>query len=358
MNILIFANQGLGDLIMMSPSIKYVINNKKNNVSIVVKSNIEKRYLKSYFNEIKIISLRINNNYKIINLINLIISIIYLKFKNYDIVIAPFVSSKKLNLYLFKFLNFRKIYTKNNFSIKGHIQISYSKERMHQVDFYREFFSCALGIDIAKENHELKRMLLKIDDWSKPIRIAIGPGCGIYEKFKVINPLVISDAINLLNKKRNLNFDIYIYGTSTDRPTIDTLYESLKKFNPKLLINYEIDQIVEILNQCHAVITGTTGPGHIASLSNARILCISGPTNPTESGPYSLFVRHLRHTGFECSPCYSEDFLRGCGKFDCMSKINPEVLANSLYDLLNDKFNFLNLKTKYLRIPIFEINEK
>ena len=60
----------------------------------------------------------------------------------------------------------------------------------------------------------------------------------------------------------------------------------------------------ELFRRAQVVVTGDTGPMHIAAAVETPIVALFGPANPTRTGPYAdnaiVLNRHL-----ECSPCYA-----------------------------------------------------
>jgi ADP-heptose:LPS heptosyltransferase len=354
--ILIMANQGLGDIIMMLPTLKGMIAEFRNiyNIYILVKSNIEFNFLSEYLctKSINIIVLKQNSyiSYNIFSLISLI-------FNKFDIVISPMLSDKLRNKLFLKCLNSKKIYTKNDFAINNHIQIRWDKNLYrHKCEYINYFFSEALSFSLS--NHLVnyinsKMKPLKIN-FTKEILVAVGPGCGRAERFKVASNKVIADSIKKFSSDRDLKIKVIIYGTSYDREILIDLRELLLDYSPQVIIDFNFTSLVKVLENCALVITGDSGPGHIASLTSSRILCISGPTNPSETGPYTPFIKNVRITRFACAPCYREEFTGGCDQNDCMDKISIQQVSDAIWDILHNKFNNIKIlnKQSYFRIEI------
>ncbi|HLW02100.1 MAG TPA: lipopolysaccharide heptosyltransferase II [Ktedonobacterales bacterium] len=90
-----------------------------------------------------------------------------------------------------------------------------------------------------------------------------------------------------------------------------------------------IPQLAALLERCDLVISGDSGPLHMAGAVGTPVIAIHGPTDPELSGPVGKDATVLR-LGIWCSPCYDASFWAVCRFFNpvCMKAITPEqVLA-------------------------------
>lgn len=133
MKYLLLSAWGLGDLVLISPSINGFFNfikkkNKNNLLSVIVKGEVEKKIAKELLDEnITIISL--NNvlaNKKKFKALSLLIYLIKLKIYSYNYVIIPPFFTKKIFLYfsiLSLFFKFKVIFEK----LDGHRRDTFKK---------------------------------------------------------------------------------------------------------------------------------------------------------------------------------------------------------------------------------------
>lgn len=87
-----------------------------------------------------------------------------------------------------------------------------------------------------------------------------------------------------------------------------------------------------LLAHCQVVITGDSGPLHIAEAVGTAVVAIHGPTDPILSGPSSKNAIILRRDIW-CSPCYDSSATAECRFYNplCMKGIVPaDVLAATL----------------------------
>jgi lipopolysaccharide heptosyltransferase II len=90
-----------------------------------------------------------------------------------------------------------------------------------------------------------------------------------------------------------------------------------------------IPQLAALLERCDLVISGDSGPLHMAGAVGTPVVALHGPTDPGASGPAGKDATVLR-LGIWCSPCYDASYWAVCRFFNpvCMKAITPaQVLA-------------------------------
>lgn len=97
----------------------------------------------------------------------------------------------------------------------------------------------------------------------------------------------------------------------------------------------DLPALVALLAACAVVVTGDSGPLHIAEAVGTRVVAIHGPTDPVQSGPCHPESIVLRRDLW-CSPCYDSRATAEC-RFSnpiCMKHLLPaEVLPAVLAQL-------------------------
>ena len=86
-----------------------------------------------------------------------------------------------------------------------------------------------------------------------------------------------------------------------------------------------------LLARLGVLVSGDTGPLHIAALVGTKTVSLFGPTDPRRTAPRGEGHRILRRE-LECSPC----FKRTCplGHHRCMKDIAPEEVAGEAARML------------------------
>lgn len=97
----------------------------------------------------------------------------------------------------------------------------------------------------------------------------------------------------------------------------------------------DLPQLAALLERCAVVVTGDSGPLHIAEAVGTRVVALHGPTDPAQSGPCGpdavVLWRHIW-----CAPCYNSRATAEC-RFHhpiCMLGLPPgDVLAATVRQL-------------------------
>ena len=92
-----------------------------------------------------------------------------------------------------------------------------------------------------------------------------------------------------------------------------------------------LTELVAALRRCKLLVTNDTGTMHLAAALGVPTVSIFGSTEPILTGPLGDHHTIIRHH-LPCSPC----FKRECpfGHYDCMTKITPAQVANTVLERL------------------------
>jgi lipopolysaccharide heptosyltransferase I len=83
-------------------------------------------------------------------------------------------------------------------------------------------------------------------------------------------------------------------------------------------------EFAELCRRCALVVSGDSGPMHLAAAVGAPVVAIFGPTAPWRTGPFGSPHRVVRK-GLTCSPC----FRRSCESMACMRGITEEAVLEA-----------------------------
>lgn len=87
----------------------------------------------------------------------------------------------------------------------------------------------------------------------------------------------------------------------------------------------DLRQLAAVLARCDLVVSGDTGPMHIAGAVGTPVVAIFGPTHPARTGPYGR-KNLVIWKQLACSPCYRHPTCEG--RVDCLRAIAPaDVIA-------------------------------
>jgi|SRR5579859_752166 len=126
-----------------------------------------------------------------------------------------------------------------------------------------------------------------------------------------------------------LGAKVILTGAASDAEMTDAVVARMKQTPLNFTGKTNVPQLVALLERCDLVISGDSGPLHIAGAVGTSVIAIHGPTDPELSGPVGKEATVLR-LGLWCSPCYDASFWAVCRFFNpvCMKMITPaDVLA-------------------------------
>ena len=95
-------------------------------------------------------------------------------------------------------------------------------------------------------------------------------------------------------------------------------------------------QLGALLEQSDILVSGDTGPMHIATAVGTRVVALFGAADPERTGPVGSGHRIIQAADVPCIPCRS----RTCNNkayLECMEKIPVSLVFETIRDMLNKK---------------------
>jgi len=139
---------------------------------------------------------------------------------------------------------------------------------------------------------------------------------------KTYPPELYSDLINELDPGK---YTILLIGKGKDKINIDRIISKTGNNVYNFCDKFNLTEIAELMKRCCLVITGDTGPMHIAEAAGTRIIMLAG-SSVREFGffPQSQNAAVLENKDLKCRPC-SHIGREKCpkGHFKCMRSIDP-----------------------------------
>ena len=121
-----------------------------------------------------------------------------------------------------------------------------------------------------------------------------------------------------------------LFGVTGDAPAGETIVRSCGFPVSNRIGQTTLDQLMDELSECDALLTNDTGTMHLAAFLGVPTVAIFGSTEPDLTSPLGDFHHILRHK-VDCSPC----FLRECPiDLRCMTRIGPSEAADALREVL------------------------
>jgi lipopolysaccharide heptosyltransferase II len=122
---------------------------------------------------------------------------------------------------------------------------------------------------------------------------------------------------------------VVLSGAPADRPLVEKITARMCEQAVNLVGQTSLTQLAALLKRADLLISGDSGPMHMAGAVGTPLVAIHGPTDPALSGPLSQQAVILR-SDIWCSPCYQARDTADCRFFttQCMKDIGPaQVLA-------------------------------
>jgi lipopolysaccharide heptosyltransferase II len=117
---------------------------------------------------------------------------------------------------------------------------------------------------------------------------------------------------------------VVLTGAPGDLPLIEKITRLMSERPINLAGKTSLTQLAALLKRADLLISGDSGPMHMAAAVGTPLIAIHGPTDPALSGPVSHHATILR-SDIWCSPCYQAKETADCRFFttQCMKNITP-----------------------------------
>jgi lipopolysaccharide heptosyltransferase II len=200
-----------------------------------------------------------------------------------------------------------------------------------------------LGIDPATADHRLKLILgAEADDYADELFrshgfadrkvIALNPGAN--------HPVNRWDPLNFARLADRLVAEtgakVIIIGGKEDLALAEEIGRTAESGPINLAGKTSLLQLGAILKRCSLLVTGDTGPMHMATAVNTRVIALFGAADPARTGPVGEGHRVMQAEGVDCLPCRSR---RCAGKIylECMEKISVDAVVRATISMLRDE---------------------
>ncbi len=214
------------------------------------------------------------------------------------------------------------------------------EEELHKVEYFLRLAK-ALGCDISDKNYEFSVS----EEARRSINAKlIGLGIKPEDIIVVLNPggnwppkrwpeEYFAKLGNMLTEKYPVK--LVISGASKDKERAERISA---RANGKAVIlagETTIKELGALMERADFVISGDSGPMHMAIALNKKTIAIFGPTSPGITGPYGKGnYAVVEPPKKECEvPCYDLD----CLDYRCMRSICPEVVLKAFHGLYADE---------------------
>ena len=132
---------------------------------------------------------------------------------------------------------------------------------------------------------------------------------------------------------------VVLTGAPGDLPLVERILERMEQTAYNLVGKTSLPQLAALLQRADVVISGDSGPMHIADALGTPLIAIHGPTDPAQFGPVSPAATVLQ-SGIWCSPCYNMKDPADCRFYttQCMKNITPARVFEVVEAKLREKY--------------------
>ncbi len=133
---------------------------------------------------------------------------------------------------------------------------------------------------------------------------------------------------------REQGFRVTILGSQEDLLAAQQIYRVAGDAAWYLTGRLTLRQLVAFIAYCDVLVTGDTGPMHIATAVDTPVVALFGRAEPRRTGPYrgTNIIIQKRH--LPCVPCLSRRCPLSVQKL-CMHLITPQEVAEAVLTLVS-----------------------
>jgi heptosyltransferase II len=181
----------------------------------------------------------------------------------------------------------------------------------------------------ARERAFAKEVIFSLDSPTTPL-IALNPGASHnVNRWATARFAALSDMLT-----QKLAARVILIGGKEDMPLAEEIVAKTGSKPLNMAGKTSLLQLGALLEQCDILVSGDTGPMHIATAVGTRVVALFGAADPERTGPVGSGHRIIQATDVSCIPCGS----RTCNNrayLECMEKIPVSLVFETIRDMLN-----------------------
>jgi len=105
---------------------------------------------------------------------------------------------------------------------------------------------------------------------------------------------------------------------------------ALKNEGDSIIPDKSIKQMISTIKRGDIIISGDTGPLHIAAAEKIPSVSLFGPTDFNRNGAYNCITTTI-YSKLKCMNCYK----RKCNNWTCMPSLSPKIVAETTLSLIS-----------------------
>ncbi len=187
-----------------------------------------------------------------------------------------------------------------------------------------------LELYTGREDDAYAEGLFSREGWSSGVVIALNPGASNDVKVWGISQFTeLADAL-----AETLSAKIIIIGGKEDTSLAERIAGNTKKARPIVMAGKTtLLQLGAVLRKCDLLISGDTGPLHLATAVGTRVVGLYGSVDPVRTGPVGPGHRVMQAKDVPCVPCRSLTCAHSV-RLECMNRITVRDVLDVVLDML------------------------
>jgi heptosyltransferase-2 len=162
--------------------------------------------------------------------------------------------------------------------------------------------------------------------------IALNPGAS--NRIKCWSPLKFAELGDRLVGE--LDTRVIVVGGTEDRDLADEICAGMHNAPLDLVGKISLLQLGAVLKRCAVLVSGDTGPMHLATAVKTPVVALFGAIDPRRTGPVGEGHRVVRHEEVKCVPCVAKDCTNSF-YLECMEKISVDEVFLTVSEMLKEK---------------------
>jgi heptosyltransferase II len=190
----------------------------------------------------------------------------------------------------------------------------------------------SLRLDVGPEEDSFAEEIFRTAGFTGKTVIALNPGAS--NRIKCWSPDRFAVLANRLSAE--MDAGIVLVGAGFERDLAERIRAGMNSEPVDLVGKTTLLQLGAILSHCDLLVSGDTGPLHMATAVKTPVAALFGAIEPLRTGPVGQGHRVIRHEEIPCVPCNG----RSCTNkilLECMEKITPDEVFQTVTAILQER---------------------
>ena len=220
------------------------------------------------------------------------------------------------------------------------------KRIVHVVDNYLETIAPldirgqdrSLELFTGREDEQYAEDIFSGNGLSGKIVIALNPGASHpVNRWDARQFAALGDELT-----KRLDARVLIIGGSDDITLASHIAASMATKPLVLAGKVTLLQVGAVLRKCDLLVSGDTGPLHLATAVGTRVVALFGAADPARTGPVGTGHRIIQARGVECAPCRSRA-CKASQHLACMKNILVKDVADAVVEMVAERFTAITI---------------